>query len=148
MGAGQSDLYKNTYGDNADNIPEDASKGTQDGKSDVPVDVNNLTHSQRKSIKTIENTIRDHLTEKDFSGALRDIEGNPVPRGGGRYYDHLQEMRFSYQSLTKELKSLYGSLQNPNLGEREKIIITETVQRAEIFLERIKEILILAGEQL
>ena len=48
---------------------------------------NTLTDAQKSRLNALDNTINDHLTDGDFSGTLRDIQGNPVPNGRGGYFD-------------------------------------------------------------
>ncbi|MCC3379067.1 polymorphic toxin type 28 domain-containing protein [Paenibacillus farraposensis] len=38
-----------------------------------------------------------NLTEMDLKGAQRDLDGNPVPKLGGGYYDHAQEVSDAYR---------------------------------------------------
>lgn len=44
----------------------------------------------------------------DFSGTLRDLQGNPVPNGNGGYFNHLGEMRDSYKAL--QIKKSVGRI--------------------------------------
>ena len=76
-----------------------------DGVKDAQNNVNStLTDAQKSRLRALENTINDHLTEGDFSGTLRDLQGNPVPNGKGEYFDHKGEMLDSYTSLKKNKK--------------------------------------------
>ena len=97
----------------------------------------NLTDSQKSTVLTLINTVSQHLTEKDYSGAQRDIDGNPVPNGQGGFFDHIHEMQDSYRSLTKIKRKLEGSLKNPNLGSAEKEILENSLKTANEHIERI-----------
>jgi Bacterial toxin 28 len=71
-----------------------------------------LTQQQQAAIRKIGNNIQDHLTPDDISGALRDMMGNPVPKPGGGYYDHLQELTNALQGLRRQADVLQG-VNNP-----------------------------------
>ncbi len=88
----------------------------------------------------MDNTINDHLTEGDFSGTLRDLQGNPVPNGKGGYFDHLGEMQDSYKSLQKIKKALEGSLRNPNLSDVDRALLQEGLDKANYYIIRIEEL--------
>ena len=62
---------------------------------------NTLTNAQKSRLNALENIIEHNLKESDFSGTLRDLQGNPVPNPKGGYYDHLTEMKQSYNALNK-----------------------------------------------
>lgn len=150
MGAGQSDLYKGTYGDIVDNIPMDI---IYEKEIDFTKSKNNeynpnivLTDAQKSSIKTLENTIKDHLTEKDFSGTKLELQGKPVIGKKGIPFQHVYEMKTSYKTLIKVVKSLEGSLKNPNLGENEKILLQNSLDKAVTYIQRITKLLSEFGE--
>ena len=75
----------------------------------------NLTRAQNRNIETLNNVVNNNLTELDFSGTLRDLQGNPVPKPGGGFWDHRTEMVQSYNALQGIKNGLEGSLLNPNL---------------------------------
>lgn len=89
---------------------------------------------------SLENTVNDHLTEGDFSGALRDLQGNPVPNKKGGYFDHLGEMKDSYAALKKIKKGLEGSLKNPNLSSVDRVLLQEGLDKANSYISRIQEL--------
>ena len=103
-------------------------------------DVGTLTDAQRSRLNALENTINDHLTNEDFSGTLRDLQGNPVPNGRGGYFDHLGEMKDSYKSLQKIKKALEGSLKNPNLSYTDSILLQEGLDKANSYINKIEEL--------
>ena len=99
-----------------------------------------LTPAQRSSLLTLENTIRDHLKETDFSGALRDLNGNPVPKINGGYYDHVGEMKNSFTSLNKIKKSLENSLKNPNLNVDARKLLSDGLSKTTFYVDKINKL--------
>ncbi|EQC2254259.1 T7SS effector LXG polymorphic toxin, partial [Listeria monocytogenes] len=93
-----------------------------------------LTPAQKKSIKRIDNNIQDHLTDGDFSGTKRDLEGNPVPKKGqpGKYWNHLDEMLNTYQSLNNSTRSIENSLTNPNLDKKVRVYLESKLKEANL----------------
>lgn len=99
-----------------------------------------LTDAQKSRLRALNNTINDHLTESDFSGTLRDLQGNPVSNGKGGYFDHESEMLDSYTSLKKIRKSLEGSLNNQNLSSVDKAILEDALNKTIVYMDRIDEL--------
>ncbi|WP_236782003.1 polymorphic toxin type 28 domain-containing protein [Aneurinibacillus sp. XH2] len=81
-----------------------------------------------------------HLTDKDFSGALRDLQDNPVPKPGGGYWNHLQEMKDSYKGLIRIRKGLEGSLKNPNLNDATRKVLQEGLDKANKNIKKIENL--------
>lgn len=69
-----------------------------------------ITTSQRATLNQQERTY-SHLTEMDLKGAQRDLDGNPVPKPGGGYYDHAQEVSDAYRGLVDMKKVGKGFLE-------------------------------------
>ncbi|MBC1478476.1 hypothetical protein HB892_12110 [Listeria welshimeri] len=101
-----------------------------------------LTPAQKKSIKRIDNNIQDHLTDGDFSGTKRDLEGNPVPQKGqpGKYWNHLDEMLNTYQSLNNSTKSIENSLTNPNLDKKVRVYLESKLKEANLQINKIEHL--------
>ncbi|CAM2895764.1 polymorphic toxin type 28 domain-containing protein [Hathewaya histolytica] len=99
-----------------------------------------LTRTQSKYIERMNNVINDHLKESDFSGALRDLEGNPVLRPDGSAFNHKKEVEDAYVGLKKITKGLGNSLKNPNLSGATRKIIQENVDKGNYYLNRIEEL--------
>ena len=102
-------------------------------------DLDELTRSQRKAVELADNIITDHLKESDFFAALGDLQGNPIPKPNGGFWNHAQELRDSYTGLIRSYKTLQGSLQNPNLTlkvrrflEYKLVVISDYANRIEI----------------
>ena len=145
MGAGQSDLYKGTYGDNLGNIPHDAIYGNvsewiYEFHEDNLYGKGNFTDAQKSAMNRIKNTIGHNLKEEDFTGTEADLQNNPIPNGKGGYYNHLQEMRQSLAALKKSVNSLEGTLENPFLIDPEKQIIIDALNDAYKFINRIEKL--------
>ncbi|WP_220387237.1 polymorphic toxin type 28 domain-containing protein [Listeria sp. ILCC792] len=126
-------------GKRADGIIEKAN-GTVD---DIPKNIEDmLTPAQKKSVKKINNNINDHLTDGDFSGTRRDLEGNPVPKKGdfGKYWDHLDEMLNTHKSLMGSRRSIENSLKNPNLPKDVRNFLQNELQKANDSLKKIDDL--------
>jgi len=111
-----------------------ASAKTRAAGSEGGTVANTLTDAQKSRLNALENTINDHLTDGDFSGTLRDLQGNPVPNGRGGYFDHLGKMQDSYKSLQKIKKALEGSLKNPNLSDVDRTLLQEGLDKQILIL--------------
>jgi RHS repeat-associated protein len=88
-----------------------------------------LTEAQQRAIVWISNTIRDHLTDSDIRGAVADMVGNPVPRPGGGFYNHIQEVNEAINVLRNQLKILQG-VNHPE-AEATRQAALEAIRRAE-----------------
>ena len=137
--AGKLDDIADTAGDvvkAAGGVGDEVVEGAIKGGS-VP---NTLTDAQKSRLNTLDNIIDHNLKETDFSGTLRDLQGNPVPDLKGGYYDHLTEMKQSYTALNKIKKGLEGSLQNPNLSNVDREILQNGLDEANLYIQRIEEL--------
>ncbi|NEU61073.1 WXG100 family type VII secretion target [Paenibacillus sp. ALJ109b] len=110
------------------------------GTPNAPI-VEDLSRAQQRNLTTLDNIIDKHLTEMDFSGTLRDLQGNPVPnKKTGGYWNHLQEMQDSYKGLSKIKRGLEGSLQNPNLSNSLKSTLQNALDKANTNLKKIEDL--------
>ncbi len=103
--------------------------------------VTELTRSQERVLKDLDNIINDHLTEQDFSGAERDMRGDPVPNGKGGFFDHLKEVKDAATGLEKVRKSLEGSLKNPNLDNTIRKKLQDALDKTNRYLDRVDKLL-------
>ena len=78
-----------------------------------------LTQAQESAIRKIGNIEKGHLTPHDYTGTLRDMVGNPVPKPGGGFWDHAQEMIDSLRGLRKHAKTLEGATDPERVNEFE-----------------------------
>ncbi|MGN0595158.1 MAG: polymorphic toxin-type HINT domain-containing protein, partial [Hominimerdicola sp.] len=99
-----------------------------------------LSRTQAKNIEKLDNLINDHLKDTDFSGTLRDLQGDPIPDGEGGYWNHLQEMLDTYKGLYRVYEALGRNLKNPNLSESARITLENAHQTAEDYIFRIWEL--------
>lgn len=102
--------------------------------------VEELSRAQKRNLETLDNIVDKHLTEMDFLGTLRDLQGNPVPKPGGGYWNHLQEMQDSYKGLSKIKRGLEGSLQNPNLSDSIRRTLQDALGKANTNLNKIEDL--------
>ncbi|WP_193748516.1 polymorphic toxin type 28 domain-containing protein [Paenibacillus sp. PAMC 26794] len=120
--------------------PSTSNKGQSTKETPKSSVVKELSRAMKKNLKTLDNIVNKHLTEKDFSGTLRDLQGNPVPKPEGGYWNHLHEMQNSYQGLIKIKRGLTGSLQNPNLSGSVKKTLQDGLDKANKYLKKIEDL--------
>ncbi|MEE4570764.1 polymorphic toxin type 28 domain-containing protein [Paenibacillus polymyxa] len=97
-----------------------------------------ITTSQRATLNQQERTY-SHLTEMDLKGAQRDLDGNPVPKPGGGYYDHAQEVSDAYRGLVDMKKSWEGVLRNPNLDTELRQLYTSKLNEVDVSMKKIED---------
>lgn len=98
----------------------------------------NITTSQRATLNQQERTY-SHLTEMDLKGAQRDLDGNPVPKPGGGYYDHAQEVSDAYRGLSDMKKSWEGILKNPNLDTELRQLYTSKLNEVNNTMKKVED---------
>lgn len=113
--------------------------GKIEGTPQAPI-VEELSRAQKRNLDTLDNIVDKHLTEMDFSGSLRDLQGNPVPKRDGGYWNHLQEMQDSYKGLSKIKRGLEGSLQNPTLSDSTRKTLQDALNKANLNLKKIEDL--------
>lgn len=86
----------------------------------APNIVKPLTQSEQAAIRKIGNIEKGHLTPGDFTGSLRDVTGNPVPKPGGGFWDHAQEMNNSLRGLRNAVDKLKDATDPAGVAAREK----------------------------
>jgi RHS repeat-associated protein len=99
-----------------------------------------LTRAQSRNINTLKNIIENNLTDGDFSGTLADLQGKPILKPGGGFWDHLTEMKQSYTGLQSIKSGLEGSLQNPNLAIEVRAVLQGNLDKANFYINKIKEL--------
>ena len=128
-----------TINDFLDNLAKIDADRVFGGNNDISA-ANTLTDAQKSRLNALDNIIEHNLKETDFSGTLRDLQGNPVINPQGGYYDHLTEMKQSYTALNKIKRGLEGSLQNPNLASIDRKILQIGLDKANFYIHRIQEL--------
>ena len=109
------------------------------GKRVIP---DNVSKTQKNRIESGYRKIDDHLTEKDISGAIRDIKGNPVLDKNGKPFQHYKEVDDAIRGLKKERDSLVKSIKNPKLSPEVRKSIKNVINEFDIKIdewERIKK---------
>nr|WP_256703501.1 MULTISPECIES: polymorphic toxin type 28 domain-containing protein [Paenibacillus] len=77
--------------------------------------------------------------EMDLKGAQKDLDGNPVPKTGGGYYDHAQEVSDAYRGLVDMKKSWEGVLRNPNLDTELRQLYTSKLNEVDVSMKKIED---------
>ena len=117
---------------------EDA--GGNERETDKEFDLDKLSRSQRKAVESAENIINDHLKESDLEAAKGDLEGKPIPKQDGGYWNHEQEVRDAYKGLNRAKDTLEGSLRNPNLEPEVQDYLQKELDKANDYLNMIEDI--------
>ena len=81
----------------------------------------------------IRNIEKNHLKPRDYIGTLRDMIGNPVPKPGGGFWDHVSEMNNTLRGLRKHAKTLEGTKDPAGIAARERAL--ELIKKMEEFME-------------
>lgn len=108
-----------------------------EGGSDV---LESLSRSQKRNVETLNNVIENNLKDHDFSGTLRDLQGNPVPKPNGGFWDHKTEMVQSYKALTGVQNGLEGSLKNPNLSPDVVKFLESELNKTNTYIQKIEDL--------
>lgn len=94
-----------------------------------------LTRAQQTATKKIDNIINNNAKPHDFEGVRKELQG--IKTG----FDHVTEMKNSVKALGGAIKSLQGSLNNPNLTSRQRAAIESTLKRANETFQKMKDTL-------
>lgn len=93
---------------------------------------NGISRSQRNRIERGYRKIDNHLTDKDISGAIRDIGGKPITRKNGVPFQHEKEVNDAVRGLKKDRDALVKSVKNPNLTPEVKKSIKDAIKEFNI----------------
>ncbi|EOC2631458.1 polymorphic toxin type 28 domain-containing protein [Salmonella enterica] len=121
---------------------EENARGREDNEADI---IDKLNPVQRSSVNKLHNIIENNLTEGDFSGTLADLQGNPIPKPGGGFWDHLTEMKQSYDGLNSVRTSIDGTLRNPNLDPQIRTFLEGELSEANLWISKIEDLFKLFG---
>ncbi|ECE6306314.1 hypothetical protein DO967_21555 [Salmonella enterica subsp. salamae] len=116
---------------------EENARGREDNEADI---IDKLNPVQRSSVNKLHNIIENNLTEGDFSGTLADLQGNPIPKPGGGFWDHLTEMKQSYDGLNSVRTSIDGTLRNPNLDPQIRTFLEGELSEANLWISKIEDL--------
>jgi hypothetical protein len=107
------------------------------------ITTSNLLKDTKNILASARNSIKDHLTQDDLVGALRDVFGKEVRRSGdGKIYNHLGEVQDAIKSIKKANQHLLKELGKMKKGSDEFVKLSEEIdalkelkRRVENFLE-------------
>jgi len=77
----------------------------------------------RRAAQSAMNSFIDHLTPSDLSGAWRDVQGDPVPKGDGTFWNHLGEVQDAFQSGRNALETFDKLMNRGVLSESDLCIV-------------------------
>lgn len=119
------------------NKADDVSGAVKGAGKDI---ASRLTRAQSRNTNTLKNIVENNLTDGDFGGALADLQGKPIPKLGGGYWDHLTEMKQSYTGLNGVKSGLEGSLQNPNLTLEVRTFLQDQLKMTNTYIQKIQDL--------
>ncbi|NNB72486.1 hypothetical protein HBO28_28410 [Pseudomonas fluorescens] len=76
----------------------------------------------------MDNILND-FKDSDITGTLKDMAGNPVPKPGGGYWDHLNEMNDTLRGLRNHADTLKGVNEPSAQAARQRAV--DTIDRIE-----------------
>jgi hypothetical protein len=66
-----------------------------------------LVRDAKRSCRSAVNSVTDHLSDADLTGAMRDVRKDPVPNPiKGGFFDHAREVRLTIDSLANARRAL------------------------------------------
>lgn len=87
-----------------------------------------LSQGQKELSEKIDN-ILNNFKDSDITGTLKDMAGNPVPKPGGGYWDHLKEMNDTLRGLRNHADTLKGVNEPSAQAARQRAV--DTIDRIE-----------------
>jgi len=111
------------------NRPQQYNAGKTQGKA--PGATRTLTQAEQRAISRIDNAIRDHLKPHDYTGTLRDMVGNPVPKRAGGYFNHVKEMNDTLRGLRNNAEALKNATDPAAQAARQRAL--DAIKRVEDF---------------
>jgi hypothetical protein len=97
--------------------------------------------SARRQADRMANSIDHHLTPSDLEGAWRDLHGNPVPRPGGGYWNHIGEVQNALQSLRNTVTEFKELLRDPSISSADRAIIQRYLSSASKTIDYVEEVI-------
>jgi filamentous hemagglutinin len=87
-----------------------------------------LSQGQQRAVSKIDN-ILNSFKDSDITGTLKDMAGDPVPKPGGGYWDHLKEMNDMLRGLRNHAETLSGVSDPVAIAARQRAL--DSIQRIE-----------------
>jgi hypothetical protein len=100
-----------------------------------------VLESQQKHVTKIDNIIQDHAKPHDFDGVAKELAGEPIPKPGGGYWDHVGEMKQSVKDLQKHVRTLENSLKDPSHSPAVRAYIQEAINKGSDMISRMQKAL-------
>ncbi len=101
-----------------------------------------LLSDTKEVLISAKNSLKDHLSQDDLVGALRDVFGKQVKRSGdGKIFDHLREVTDSISSLGKGKDRLIRELRKMEKGSVEYNRISQEVDAIKEMERKVKTFL-------
>jgi filamentous hemagglutinin len=131
LGAGAA-----TSGGRAGGVAVDAGAGAGEaavaeiggGAKEAVDSVAKLSQGQQRAVSKIDN-ILNSFKDSDITGTLKDMAGDPVPKPGGGYWDHLKEMNDMLRGLRNHAETLSGVSDPVAIAARQRAL--DSIQRIE-----------------
>ena len=102
----------------------------------------NLLSDTKIALSKAKNSTKDHLTQDDLVGALRDVLNKPVKQSGSGYtFDHLGEVQDSLNSLRTAVKSLIREISKTTKGTPEFSELSKDLDAVKEMIRRVEEFL-------
>jgi len=80
-----------------------------------------LTQSEASALSKINNILNKGIKpgpKGDIAGGVADMMGSPIPKPGGGYWDHAQDLGGMLRGLRNNAAKLTGQLQRSNLPDQ------------------------------
>lgn len=100
-----------------------------------------ILESQERHINKIDNIIEDHAKPHDFSGVAKELAGEPIPKPGGGFWDHVGEMKQSVKDLQKHVRALENSLKDPSHSSAVRSYVQEAIDKGKDMISRMRSAL-------
>ena len=102
-----------------------------------PSNIKNMT--ARHHVQKMHTNILDHRRSDDLKGAWGDLHGKPVPKPGGGFYNHLQEVEDALQALTNSMKEFKRMLDRNVLSQQDRHIIEQPASQASMISDYVNK---------
>ena len=104
-----------------------------------PSNIKNMT--ARHHVQKMHTNILDHLKSDDLKGAWGDLHGKPVPKPGGGFYNHLQEVNDALKALTNSMEEFKRMLDRNVLSQQDRHIIEQHYSQASMISDYVNKVI-------